>query len=416
MPSAPDSRFLGVRTLTWPATSSWAVGDQLKVGSSPRSVAVLGTSDSSALCIGTAVNSGVSGESCSFVPAGEFVVGQSDGTAAIVLGDALGGSTTTAGKVKTVTTGVAFARALSAVANGVSGDVDMLWMGGSGDTSATSTPTLAQVYAAGSAAADQKPLIQSGKGGQVVFKANGLATGSLVEAQTSAGTILFQVKDNDTQTLASSAADGASAVGAAIDVNGGFSTAGAKVLSLRNGGVECAYVQYSGKLISQVCPSIVDLASQMTVPFDTGDFTYGDEIVPLTNLIISGLTFWWPGGLGAKSVKASLWNLHTTTRLANATVSVNAAGAYTATLTPQTLTAGRLYAWVVYETSGGKAVDMTGATLSAWSDGGLVPAGLNGIRVWPGYYRVGSIYSAGDIAPASGDVADILGCIDPIIG
>lgn len=62
--------------------------------------------------------------------------------------------------------------------------------------------TLAATYAAGAAAVDQTMLINAADGGPVIFQANAAATGSLVQAQTSTGTVLFNITDNAAITIA----------------------------------------------------------------------------------------------------------------------------------------------------------------------------------------------------------------------
>src|SRR5678809_147661 len=78
-------------------------------------------------------------------------------------------------------------------------------------------------YNGGTVAADQTALIQSGKGGPIIFKANGAATGSLFKAQTSTATVLFDLADNATHIIRSAVADGAAALGLTIDTSTAWS-------------------------------------------------------------------------------------------------------------------------------------------------------------------------------------------------
>lgn len=66
--------------------------------------------------------------------------------------------------------------------------------------------------------------------------------------------------------------------------------------------------------------------------------THGYFFQATAALTFTGVKFAYPGGLGAKTVKCSLWSSVGPTRLANASVAVNAAGLYTATFaSPYTL-------------------------------------------------------------------------------
>lgn len=113
------------------------------------------------------------------------------------------------------------------------------------DTSAfvSATPTLAAVYNAGAVAADQTALIQAGKGGPVIFKANGAATGHLFEVQDSSNNVLFDITDNNSQIIRSAQPDGATAVACIIDTTTAWvgQGTGDKLLSLRSNNVEKAF-------------------------------------------------------------------------------------------------------------------------------------------------------------------------------
>jgi hypothetical protein len=169
----------------------------------------------------------------------------------------------------------------------------------------------------------------------------------------------------------------------------------------------------------EIALSVVDLAvAGATVQSDAGSFTYGDEIMfTKANLVIAGIRFYWPGGHGALSVKAALYDLHNTLLIASTTVNVSAAGVYDALFTtPQTLTRYLLYAISTWETSGSFAIEMTGASVSTKTDGVMtVAGGFNGKNLYPGYFRNQSVFSAGDAAPTSGDTTDLLGIVEPIL-
>lgn len=71
--------------------------------------------------------------------------------------------------------------------------------------------TLATVYNAGAVAADQTALIQAGKGGPIVVKANGAATGDLFIVEDSSATKLVEVSDNSSINMKSGQANVAGA-------------------------------------------------------------------------------------------------------------------------------------------------------------------------------------------------------------
>lgn len=163
--------------------------------------------------------------------------------------------------------------------------------------------------------------------------------------------------------------------------------------------------------------SAVDLAlAGATVSADAGSFTYGELIVPTkAGLVMTGIRFYWPGGFGALSVKVSLWNA-AGARVDSATVAVNAAGAYTGTFaSPQTLTAFKDYRISTWETSGARAIMITGANVSAFTGAVLtVATGFNGKSFWPGYHRYQGLYLAGDAYPTASDATDLTGVLDPL--
>ncbi len=162
--------------------------------------------------------------------------------------------------------------------------------------------------------------------------------------------------------------------------------------------------------------SAVDLAlAGATVTSDAGSFTYGELVLATrAGLVMTGIRFYWPGGLGALSVKVSLWN-PAGTRLDSATVAVNAAGEYTGLFaSPQTLVAFKDYRITTWETSGAYATMITGANLSTFTGATLVIGNFNNKDHWPGYFRYQGFYVAGDAYPTSGDAVDLTGVLDPL--
>jgi hypothetical protein len=75
----------------------------------------------------------------------------------------------------------------------------------------------------------------------------------------------------------------------------------------------------------------------------------------------TGVRFYWVGGLGALTIKASLWQATgngTGSRVVSANGSVNAAGEYTISWAPQTLVPGEQYAVSVWETTGSNGTNI----------------------------------------------------------
>ena len=169
---------------------------------------------------------------------------------------------------------------------------------------------------------------------------------------------------------------------------------------------------------TEIVLSIADLgAAGATVSSDPGSFSYGDIIMPTKDgLVLAGIRFYWPGGHGALSVKASLWNANTSTRVTSATVSVNAAGVYVALFaTPTALTQYNLYYLSVWETSGNFAIEITGANVSTFTLGTMTVAnGFNLKNLYPGYFRISSGYASGDAVYATPDTTDLLGVLEPV--
>jgi hypothetical protein len=110
--------------------------------------------------------------------------------------------------------------------------------------------TLQGAYDAGSSAADQTQSIASAKGGPILVKAAGAATGSLWKALTSAAATLVDFTDNAAQTIKSAIADGAGAVAHITGTTNTLADATAIIESWRNGVTERMALYASGKLIA----------------------------------------------------------------------------------------------------------------------------------------------------------------------
>lgn len=89
--------------------------------------------------------------------------------------------------------------------------------------------------------------------------------------------------------------------------------------------------------------SVVQLGSNQTSWItDGGAFGVGAAYAFPRPVTVQGIRFYWIGGFGALSVKCSMWD-DSNTRVAFTTVSVNAAGIYTATFSvPQSVSAAQV--------------------------------------------------------------------------
>lgn len=156
-------------------------------------------------------------------------------------------------------------------------------VGGGGGGGGLTSVTLLQAYQFGALAADQTLLIAGANGGPVIFKGNAPATGSLVKAATSTGTILMDIPDNGTHLFRSAMADGAAAIAAVVDTSTPWSTAGAKLLSIRNNAVEKFFVDYTGTIYVPASAGVFNLAGTKGLVVDylgSATVSYGGGHAP----------------------------------------------------------------------------------------------------------------------------------------
>lgn len=128
-------------------------------------------------------------------------------------------------------------RQIGSVAAARATDFDVWFEGGLIGAGGGAT-TLAGAYLNGAAAAHQTLLINAVDGGPVIFKANGAATGTLVEAQSSAAASLFAVADNAQAYLSGSAANAGTNKGVVLDARTTLTTAARPYLSVQNGSTQ----------------------------------------------------------------------------------------------------------------------------------------------------------------------------------
>ncbi|MDX6480350.1 MAG: hypothetical protein QOG85_860 [Gaiellaceae bacterium] len=148
----------------------------------------------------------------------------------------------------------------------------------------------------------------------------------------------------------------------------------------------------------------MSLSSQMTLDTPSGSFTVGQLFyVTETGMALIGVRFYW--GVPNKDIKVSLWNA-ANTRLQTATVSITAAGIYTAYFT-QALTQGAPYRISCWQTDGVNTSRSSTVT-------GVVPQ--RPFFVNSGYVIQGSDrYHAGDAHPDTVSGSDLY-LLEPIFG
>lgn len=114
--------------------------------------------------------------------------------------------------------------------------------------------------------------------------------------------------------------------------------------------------------------------------FNVGRQFFYDNFAAESNVSFTGIRFWWPGGVGAKTVRCRLYTDDGNTELDSADVAVNASGIYSCTFaSPIPLTAANAYMYHVvamWETSGARYVNVTGYSANAYQEaqGVIIPA------------------------------------------
>lgn len=163
-----------------------------------------------------------------------------------------------------------------------------------------------------------------------------------------------------------SAGGGAAGVtSVALTMPTGFSVAGSPVV-----GAGTLAVTGRGQ-VAQVWYDIAARAqSNGAVTTAVENETHGLRFQATQLLTLTGIKFYYPGGLGAKTVKTALWN-HAGIQLATASVAVNAANLYTATFaSPYTLVAADINVDITiscYITDGVNAIRCAAAgSLDPW--------------------------------------------------
>lgn len=114
--------------------------------------------------------------------------------------------------------------------------------------------------------------------------------------------------------------------------------------------------------------------------FNVGRQFFYDNFAAESNVSFTGIRFWWPGGVGAKTIRCRLYTDNGNTQLASADVAVNASGIYSCTFaSPVPLTAADAYMYhvvAIWETTGAYYVNVTGYSAIAYEEtlGVIIPA------------------------------------------
>lgn len=138
---------------------------------------------------------------------------------------------------------------------------------------AAALTTLAQTYVNGSVAADQTLLINAGDGGPLICKANGAATGTLFQVQTSGGTPLLTSADNAQAYLAGNAANAGGNVGVVLDAITAL-LSGRHYAEVRNGGIaQWAFWEATG--VNSTTPTMQATAGTSSQIYGNGNLLVG---------------------------------------------------------------------------------------------------------------------------------------------
>lgn len=122
-----------------------------------------------------------------------------------------------------------------------------------------------------------------------------------------------------------------------------------------------------------------------TTSTTTGNFNVGrqffyDNFAVDSNVSFTGIRFWWPGDVGAKTIRCRLYTDDGNTELASKDVAVNSPGIYSCTFdTPIPLEESGAYMYHVvamWETTGAYYVNVTGYSANAYEEaqGVIIPA------------------------------------------
>ena len=177
--------------------------------------------------------------------------------------------------------------------------------------------------------------------------------------------------------------------------------------------------------VSALQTSIVDIMlSQAPTWTSAGNYSTGSVGMFSYGATIKGLRFYWPGNItgfpALASIKCSVWDMSTSTRLATVTVAVAAAGIYEALFAaPLTLTGaeiGHFLAFTMYETTGTYSVNCS-VGVPTNDLGNLWPVlpffGSSGFLWGNAVPALFAVYAGGDAVPTIQHNACF--CIEPMM-
>jgi hypothetical protein len=202
-------------------------------------------------------------------------------------------------------------------------------------------------------------MLGSGGGGTVtsITAGTGLTGGVITASGTIAIDTTVTVDKTTAQvlsskTLTSPIINGATSSGStALDFSGNSGTQKSTTGAQTFGG---SSYSYSEGYTSSIGFSTVDFCVANGSTSGAASVTVGNTVRFLKPVTVTGIRFYWVGGVGAKTVKVTLWD-SSNVSVGTANVSVNAAGAYTGTFTGVVV---------------GSSVCYKTYTLAAWENGG----------------------------------------------
>ncbi len=155
---------------------------------------------------------------------------------------------------------------------------------------------------------------------------------------TAVGLVTSQVLTN--KTLTAPVINGATSASGNFDLSGSTGTMKTTTGALTFG--SSSYVQNAAYVQAHDVYSLVDLCASLGSTSAASSTTVGQRIMFTKACSVTGIRFYWVGGLGAKTIKVSVWD-NANSQAGTTTVAVNAAGIYTGSFTPVTVSATDLY-------------------------------------------------------------------------
>jgi hypothetical protein len=278
-------KYAGIPCRVYTASVNLTEGTGYKLDTTPGKITVAATTDT--LCDGIVMQTVVAGQQVLGTIGGGFDIPiLSDGAGTISTGAGVSLSTATAGYF--AQGGNAYVGKSTQTIAAAVGPFICRFGAFAGDVT-TAASTFSGVYNAGASGPDQTASIAVAKGGSLNVKGGSAGLGALFKVLSSASDVLFSITDNAAQSITSKMADGAIAVGLAVDTVAAWVNATARLLSINNGGVLKSWFNTDGSLIFQTDGSSVTynlaeglLFGSTSLKFFTGGNGY--PFAPLADL------------------------------------------------------------------------------------------------------------------------------------